>query len=145
MSESPIDQLLSAIDKLDMDAVMALLAPDVRLLSADGRRAEGAAAARELLTDFLAMLRSCTHRITAEWHPDDVWIAEVEATYELKDRTRIGALARAFVLRAQPDGFADLRVYGAHERPLSDRTKWECGSEGIGCHRSDLGPPPARR
>ncbi len=123
MSESPIDQLLSAIDKLDMDAVMALLAPDVRLLTADGRRAEGTAPVRELLADFLAMLRSCTHRITAEWHPDDVWIAEIEATYELKDRTRIGALARAFVLRARSDGVADLHVYGASERPLSDRPK----------------------
>ena len=125
MSESPIDQLLSAIDKLDMDAVMALLAPDVRMLSADGRRAEGAAAVRELLADFFAMLRSCTHRITAEWHPDDVLIAEVEATYELKDSTRIGALARAFVLRAQPDGLADLRVYGAHERPIGERSERE--------------------
>jgi hypothetical protein len=125
VSESPIDQLLRSIDKSDMDAVMALLAPDVCLLSADGRRAEGAAAVRELLTDFLAMLRSCTHRITAEWHPEDVWIAELEANYELKDGTRIGPLARAFVARARPDGLADLRVYGAHERPLGDRSERE--------------------
>jgi hypothetical protein len=125
VSESPIGQLLSAVDKLDMDAVTALLAPDVCMLSADGRRAEGATAVRELLTEFLAMLRSCTHRITAEWHPDDVWIAELEATYELKDRTRIGPLARAFVARAQPDGLADLHVYGAHERPLDDRSERE--------------------
>lgn len=127
MDESPIDQLLGAIDKLDVEAVMALSAPDIRILSADGRRAEGTEAVRELLTDFLATLRSTTHRITAHWHQDNVWIAEVEATYELKDWVRTGALPRAFVLRDGPDGFVDLRVYGAHERPLADHRTGEEG------------------
>lgn len=99
---------------------MALVAPDARLLTVDGRRAAGADAVRELLTDFLSTLRSTTHRVTAQWHQDNVWIAEVEASYELKDRRRIDALPRAFVLRDGPVGFADLRVYGAHERPLAE-------------------------
>ena len=120
MSESPIDRLLRAIDELDVDAALAPAAPDVRMLAADGRRAAGAAAVRELLADFLGGLRATTHKITAEWHEDNVWIAEVEATYELKDRTRIAALPRAFILRDSSDGLADLRVYGAHEQPLGD-------------------------
>jgi len=80
VTDSPIDQLLRAIDRLDVEAVMAMMAPECRLLTVDGRRAEGAAAARELLTDFLATVRSMTHRITDQWHQDNVWIAEVEAT-----------------------------------------------------------------
>ena len=75
---------------------------------------------RELLTDFVEELRSSTHRVTAQWHPDDVWIAEVDATYELKDFTRIGVLPRVFVLRDGPGGLHDMRVYGAHERPLAE-------------------------
>ena len=126
MSQSPIDQLLGAIDKLDVEATMALFAPDIRLLAADGGRAAGTDAVRELLTDFLGELRSATHEVTAQWHEDDVWIAEVEGTYELKDRLRIGALPRAFILRDGPRGIADLRVYGAHERSLGERA----GSEG---------------
>ncbi|TMM16575.1 MAG: nuclear transport factor 2 family protein [Actinobacteria bacterium] len=92
MSESPIVQLLGAIDKRDVEAAMALVAPDCRLLVVDGRRVKGAAAVRELLTDFVATLRSTTHRVTAQWHQDDVWIAEMEATYELKDWLKIDAL-----------------------------------------------------
>ncbi len=128
MTDSPIDQLLRAIDRLDLDAVMALMAPDCRMLTVDGRRAEGMAAARELVTDFLATVRSTTHRVTDQWHQDNVWIAEVEATYELKDSLETSALPRAFVARDGPDGLVDLHVYGAHERPLVDH---RTGQEGM--------------
>lgn len=127
VNESPIDQLLAAIDKLDADAAMSLLAPDCRFLSADGRRAEGTDAVRKLITEFLAALRSTTHRITAQWHQNNVWIAEVEASYELRDWLRLEALPRAFVLRDGPDGVTDLRAYGAHERPLTDHRTGEEG------------------
>lgn len=128
VSESPIEQLLAAMDRLDLEAAMSLAAPDVRLLTVDGRRASGAEATRRLLGEFLSELRSTAHVITAQWHQDDTWIAEVEATYELRDRLKIDALPRVFVLRAGPDGIADLRVYGAHERPLEDHRK---GDEGL--------------
>jgi SnoaL-like domain len=120
VSESPIDRLLGALDALDVDAVLAPAAPDIRLLTADGRQAEGAAAVRALLADFLGQLRATAHTITAQWHEDDAWIAEVEATYELKDRTRLAAMPRAFILHVGPAGWTDLRVYGAHERPLAE-------------------------
>lgn len=128
MSESPIDALLGALDRLDSDAATALMAPDIRLLTADGRHAEGKKAVGELIAGFLATLRSATHRVTSQWHQDDVWIAEVEAAYELKDRLRTGALPRVFVLRLGPDGFADLRAYGAHEHQLTDHRTGEEGT-----------------
>jgi hypothetical protein len=128
VSESPLEQFLRAIDELDLEATMALMAPDPRVLVADGRRAEGREAVRQLLGDFLGQLRSTKHRITAEWHEDDVWIAEVEASYELRDWLHLTALPRAFIVRAGPDGVSDLRAYGAHEHPLSDHAT---GEEGI--------------
>lgn len=128
MSESPIQQLLGALDNLDLEAVLALVAPNGRLLTADGRRAEGSDAVRELLAEFLGSVRSTSHRITAQWHQDDVWIAEVEADYDLKDWLRMDGLPRAFVLHEGPDGIADLHVYGAHERPL---TEHRTGDEGM--------------
>ncbi len=128
MEQTPIARLLAALDQLDVEAAMALFAPDCRLLTVDGRRAEGSEAVRDLLADFLAKLRSTTHRITAEWHQDIVWIAEVDATYELQDWLQIPALPRAFVLREGPGGFADLRVYGAHEHPI---TEHRTGAEGV--------------
>jgi hypothetical protein len=127
VSESPIEQLLGALDRRDLEALMALMAPDARLLTVDGRRAEGTAGVRELLADFLATLRSSKHTVTAQWHQGDVWIAEFEGTYELPDRSKIGALPRACVLRAGADGIAELHAYGAHENQLSDRGTGEQG------------------
>jgi hypothetical protein len=120
MKGSPLDAFLRAVDELDADAVMALMAPDCRLLTADGRRAVGTEGVRALIGGFLATLYSTTHRVTAQWHVDDVWITEVDADYEFKDRLRIGNLPRAFVARGGPDGLGDVRVYGAHEDRLDD-------------------------
>jgi len=107
---------------------MALMAPNCRMLVVDGRCAEGEDGVRALLTDFVATVRSSTHRITAQWHQDDVWIAEVEASYELMDWSKMSGLPRAGVLRAGPDGIAEAHFYGARERQLSDH---RTGDEGI--------------
>jgi SnoaL-like protein len=120
VSESPIEQLLGAIENRDVEAAMALMAPDCELLAVDGRRAEGAEEVRQLFADLLATLRSTTYRVTAQWHQDDVWIAEVEGTYELQDRLKLGPLPRAFVLRDGSEGFVEFHAYGARERPLTD-------------------------
>ncbi len=106
---------------------MALFAPDGHLLTVDGQRVEGADAARELLTALLAELRTCTHRITAQWHVDGVWIAEVDASYELRDWLQLNDLPRVFVARMSAEEIADLRVYGAHEMPLTEHPTGEEG------------------
>jgi hypothetical protein len=82
---------------------------------------------RRLLTAFISTLRSTSHRITAQWHEDDAWIAEVEANYELQDYLQLNGLPRAFVLRLGPEGITDFRVYGAHEQPLTDHRTGEEG------------------
>jgi hypothetical protein len=125
---SPIVRFLAAIDRRDLDGVMALVEPEARVLAADGTRAQGKESVRALLTAFLSALRSTRHQITAQWHVDDVWIAEVDASYELQDYLQLNALPRIFVLRGGTDGIADLRVYGAHERPL---TEHRTGEEGM--------------
>jgi uncharacterized protein (TIGR02246 family) len=125
--QSPVEQLLEAVDKRDVDAAIALMTPDCRMLVVDGRRAEGEAEVRALLTDFFATVRSTSHRITAQWHQDDVWIAELEASYELTDWSKVGALPRACVLREGPGGVGEVHFYGAHERPLTDGRPGEEG------------------
>jgi ketosteroid isomerase-like protein len=120
MTDSPMKQLLAAVDSLDVDAVIALLTREAKFLTIDGQRAQGTAAVRELLSDFVAPLRATTHEVTAEWHEDDVWIAELDATYERTDGEQTGVLARVIVLRERPDGIADLRAYGAQAPLLTD-------------------------
>jgi SnoaL-like domain len=120
VTQSPIEEFLDAVDRLELDAIMALMAPDVRVLVVDGRRAEGTDAVRQLFADFLGQLRATKHRITAQWHEDEVWIAEVDASYELRDWLQLTRLPRAFIVRAGPDGVSELNAYGAHEHQLSD-------------------------
>jgi hypothetical protein len=114
-------EVLAAIDLLDVAAVMALCAPDCRFGTVDGRQANGRDAVQRLLSEFLSTIRSTDHEITAQWHQDDAWFAEVVASYELQDRTRINGRLRAFLIRTGPDGIREVRVYGAHEQPLTDR------------------------
>lgn len=128
MTESPLEQLMQAMDTRDVDAMMALMAPDCRLLTADGRRAQGAEAVRALLTEFFGALRSTTHKTTAAWHEDNVWIAEVDASYEMRDWLQVNDLPRVFIIRSGAAGIHDLRAYGAHERPL---TEHRTGDEGM--------------
>ena len=127
MKESALEQLLAAIDGLDVEAVMALVGPEPRFLAADGRRAAGVGEVRALVTELLGALRATTHRITAEWHLDDVWIAEVEADYELQDFLELKALPRVFILRTAEGLILDIRVYGAHEHLLTDHRTGEEG------------------
>jgi hypothetical protein len=128
MDQSPIEQLLVAIDGRDLEAAMALVAPDVQVLAADGRHADGGQAARELIESFLSELRSSTHQITAQWHVDDVWIAELEASYVLKDWLQMNAVPRVMVLREGPDGIVEMHFYGAHELPLTDHRSPDQGT-----------------
>jgi len=116
---------------------MAQMTPDARVLVADGRRAEGTDDVRQLFGDFFGQLRSTTHRITAQWHEHDVWLAEVDATYELRDWLQLNALPRAFIVRAGPDGISELRAYGAHEHSLADD---RAGQEGL-CLAGHWVPP----
>jgi SnoaL-like protein len=127
MDDSPIARLLGAINELDPEAASALFARDGRLLTADGRSAEGIDAVRTLLAGFLGDLRSASYRITGQWQDGDVWIAEIEGEYELRDQSQTGALARALLLHHGPEGIAHARVYGAHERQLADDATGEEG------------------
>ena len=121
MSGSPIEELLSAIDVLDLDRTLALLAPECTFLMADGHAGAGHEALGEALGELFAHLHRVEHRISAQWHVDEVWIAELEADYELTDRSRLLALPRALILRKEEQGISDLRVYGAHEREIYER------------------------
>ena len=125
MDDSPLVQLLAALDRLDLDAVMALFTPDCQVATADGRRAVGYDGVRRLLAEFMSDLRWTTHEVTSQWHQDDVWFAEVLASYELRDWLRLEALPRAFVVRASDTGIRDLRAYGAHEHQLTDHRTGE--------------------
>ena len=117
---SPVTSSLEAIDSLDVDAFVSLFAPRGRLLSVDGRVANGTEEVRAAISSFVSDLRSTSHQVTAEWHPEpEVWIAELDATYELNNYTELGPYARAVVLRAGEEGIDELRIYGLHELPLT--------------------------
>jgi SnoaL-like domain len=121
MSDSPLRTAVQAIDRLDLDALVACFAPAVQLTILFGQEAAGRDEARAVLGDFFAGLRATRHELTDEWHPEPgVWIAELSATYELTDFSERGPYRRAIILRAGADGIELLHIYGAHELPLSE-------------------------
>lgn len=111
--------LLRALDALDLDGAVALFAEDGSLTTVGGESATGRESVRAVLGALMRELRSMHHRVASEWHPaDDIWIAELSASYELTDYSQRGPYARAIFLRAGSAGIEELRVYGAHELPL---------------------------
>ena len=120
MTQSPIEQVLAALDRLDVDRA-AHSCPDIRMVLADGRRATGSAAGARAVELVHRASPVNSHHITAQWHQDDTWIAEVQSSYELRDHLRLGSIPRAFVVQASDAGITDLRVYGAHEQGLADQ------------------------
>ena len=113
---------------------MALVGPEPGFLTADGRRGAGTEAVRELLNEFLAALRSTAHRVTAQWHLDDVWVAEVEADYELQDWLALKALPRVFILRMGEAGCrrACLRRARTSAHRASHRRRRDVGGDALG-------------
>lgn len=121
IERSPLEDLLDAVDRLDLDGMVALLQPDCRMRLADGREGTGRQEVTELLRAFFGTLRATSHKIVTEWHQGDDWIAEVEATYESLDRLLLKDLPRAVFLHTDHDGISSARFYGAHEPPLTAR------------------------
>jgi hypothetical protein len=127
VDDSPITQVLAAVEKLDADAVTPLLAHDARLRTADGREANGMAAVHALLSGLFGTLRSVSYQVTGQWHDGDVWIAEMDVTYVLRDWLKTAPLPRAIVMRQGSDGIAEVHVYGANEHELDDHPTGEEG------------------
>jgi hypothetical protein len=120
MDVSPIERLLNGIDERDADAIVALFAPDVQVLTVDGRRADGRDEAGRVISDALSEIRSVSHVVISQWQQADVWIAEVNLTYELQDWFLLRDAPRAFFVHQGADGITELHIYGARERPLAE-------------------------
>ncbi|HEX6395018.1 MAG TPA: nuclear transport factor 2 family protein [Acidimicrobiales bacterium] len=121
MDQSPIERILSAVDRLDVDGAVATLTDDCRMMLVDGQRVAGRDHVRTVLADFFGGLRSTSHKVISEWHEGDTWIAEMEASYELRNWLLVERVPRAMFLRHTSDGVSDIRFYGAHERSIIDR------------------------
>lgn len=121
MPETPLLAVLRALDALDLDAAVALFAPDGCLETLYGQRAEGRDQVRRFLGGFFAGLRATHRELTSQWNPEEgVWLGELSASYELSDRSRRGPYRRAIILRSGAEGITELCLYGAHELPLSE-------------------------
>jgi limonene-1,2-epoxide hydrolase len=122
VSDTPMQAILNALDALDLEAAVEMFAPDATLTTLFGdETAQGHDRIRAVLGEFLQGLHTTNHALVSEWNPEaGVWIAEMSATYELSDYSRRGPFRRAIILRVGDGGITDMRIYGAHERPLSE-------------------------
>ncbi len=119
MPDSPLTAVVRALDALDVEAAVSQFAPDATLTMVFGQHAEGADQVRAALRAFCGELRSTRHELGAEWHPEPgVWIAELTATYQLRDFAELGPYRRAIIVRERDGAIVEMAVYGAHEPPL---------------------------
>src|SRR5580658_9036657 len=115
MSDSPLRRVLDAIDRLDLEAAVAMFSDDVQLMTVFGGEGTGIEQARSVLAALLGELRATHHDFSAEWNPEPgVWIAEGTATYELKDFSQRGPFQRLIVVHESGGLINQLRIYGSH-------------------------------
>ena len=111
---------MRAIDALSVDQATSLFAPHAEVATVYGREGKGVDQARAVLSELFEEDYKYRHELTSEWNPEPgVWIAELAATYVLKDFSRRGPYLRVVVLRAGDAGIEQLRVYGSRELPLT--------------------------
>jgi hypothetical protein len=111
---------MRSVDALDIDGATSAFAPNAEVLTVYGREGKGLDQARAVLTELFEELRGVDHQVTSEWNPEPgVWIAEVTATYVLKDFSRRGPYLRVIVLRVGDAGIEQLRIYGSREPPFT--------------------------
>ena len=142
MDQSPIDRLLEALDRRDVDAATSLLAPDCELLLADGRHANGR-------QGVVRGARGVYGHDPLDEPPDHRSVAggrRVDRRGECDLRTSGLAAApdlpRAFVLRTGPEGVrgACTSTAAASARSLTTaRARRACGSATAGSLRSSPG------
>lgn len=121
VADSLIQELLKALDALDLDAATSLFSSDAELVTTYGQHGRGADQVRSLLGELLGELRATKHTVTSEWNPEPgVSLAEMTATYELKDFSERGPYRRAAILRSANGRIEQLAIYGTHELPLPE-------------------------
>ncbi|MDE3130552.1 MAG: nuclear transport factor 2 family protein [Acidobacteriota bacterium] len=121
MADTPLQAVLRALDALDLERTLALFAPDGSLTTIFGDAAAGRDAVHDVLAELLGDLRATHHEVTSQWNPEQgLWIAEMSASYVLSDHSRRGPYERVMLVRAGDAGIEQMRIYGAHERPLAE-------------------------
>ena len=81
--------VFAVLDAMDIDSIMALFAPDARVVFGNGEPMLGVDAIRTGTVAFLDTIAGLHHSIVTEWNFGDDTIAELKVTYDRKDGQQV--------------------------------------------------------
>lgn len=81
--------VFAVLDAMDIDSLMALFAPDARVVFGNGEPMLGADEIRAGTTAFLNTIAGLHHSIVTQWNFADDTIAELKVTYDRNDGMQV--------------------------------------------------------
>ena len=108
---APHEQLFADLDRLDGEAWIAHLAPDVVMQFGNEDPVYGHATCRQRVRSLFGSVRSISHELIAHWEHGDATIVETRVTFVLPDETPV-TLPMVTIYRTDThDLIADYRIY----------------------------------
>ena len=98
------------VDRMDLDAYLALHTDDVRFRFANAPTTTGKQAIREGLTQFWGSISGLRHDIVRTWDTGDSGVSEAMCVYTRKDGSEVG-IPTTTILRRRGDLVEDIRIY----------------------------------
>jgi ketosteroid isomerase-like protein len=98
------------VDRMDLDAYLALHTDDVRFRFANAPTTTGKQAIREGLTQFWGSISGLRHDIVRTWDTRDSGVSEAMCVYTRKDGSEVG-IPTTTILRRRGDLVEDIRIY----------------------------------
>lgn len=104
-------EVFAQVDRLDPDAMSALLAEDATMVFGNGDPLVGRAAILAGNIAFLGYVKGLRHEIRREWTVGDTTVAETDVTYTRRDDKQVTVPAVS-IWRVGGDGLiTDFRVF----------------------------------
>jgi len=103
-------EVFALVDRLDPDAMDAVLADDATMVFGNAEPLVGRAAIRAGNLAFLALVKGLRHDIRREWTVGDTTVVETDVTYTRRDDKQV-TIPAVSIFRDAGGLIADFRVF----------------------------------
>jgi ketosteroid isomerase-like protein len=105
-----VASIFADIDRMDPDAFVAYLTPDVVFRFGNADPQTGREAVRDAVAGFFSTIDGLTHHVLDSWDADDTTIVQIDVEYRRKDGKTV-TVPNADILTYDGDLVRDWRIY----------------------------------
>jgi ketosteroid isomerase-like protein len=105
-----IQRIYAADEALDVDAFVALLAPDVQFRLGSNPPVKGRETVRQVIANFFATIQKLKHHLIEVWEHGNTIVFQAEVTYTRKDGSQV-TLPYIDVLELDGSQIKDYKIY----------------------------------